>query len=86
MKLYHATSKRKYAQYLKTGYIKSPVRGWDNMEAAKWWLKAYKGNDMVLEIEANNAWEMKDHSRQCRIGKAYWNVGNVYEFKIVLSE
>lgn len=34
MTVYHVTTLKKLNKYLKTGYIKPPVRAWENIEQA----------------------------------------------------
>lgn len=82
MKLYHVTTPKKAKRYRSTGYIKSPVRGFTNITAAlAWAVKTHR--TVVLEIEAKNPYKLPDHHN--KFGEAWWNDGNVENWKGVFS-
>ena len=82
MKLYHATTPKKAKIYRRTGYIKKPVRGFTTLTAAMAWaMKVYR--TVIYEFEADNPYKLPDHHNE--FGEAWWNDGNVNEFKCVFS-
>ena len=73
MILYHCTTTRKIDKYKKTGYIMSPVRGWNNIESAqKWCIKT--GRDKILKLECNTAYPLPDHRP---LYHSYWTPENI---------
>ena len=46
-----------------------------------WAIKV--GRSVILEIEATNAYKLPDHHNQW--GDAYWNDGDIKEYKCVYS-
>lgn len=82
MKLFHATKEKMAKKYRETGYIKSPVRGFTTLKGAMAW--AIKSNRKVIyEIECPNPYKLPDHHN--KYGEAWWNDGNVHEFKCIFS-
>ena len=82
MKLYHVTTPRKAKRYRETGYIYSPVRGFTTlMGAMAWAIKV--GRTVILEFEATNPYKLPDHHNKW--GEAWWNDGNIQEWKCVYS-
>ncbi len=82
MKLYHVTTPKKVKKYKETGRIISPVRGFTTLIAAMAWAIKV-GRSVILEIEAPNAYKLPDHHNQW--GDAYWNDGDIKEYKCVYS-
>ena len=82
MKLYHATSQKKAKLYRQTGYIKTPVRGFTTLQGAMAWAMKV-GRTVVMEFEAERPHKLPDHHNQ--YGEAWWNDGNVVEYKCVFS-
>lgn len=82
MKLYHATSQKKAKLYRQTGYIKSPVRGFTTLQGAMAWAMKV-GRTVVMEFEAERPHKLPDHHNQ--YGEAWWNDGNVTQYKCVFS-
>lgn len=82
MKLYHVTTPKKVKRYKETGRIISPVRGFTTLIAAMAWAIKV-GRSVILEIEAPNAYKLPDHRNQW--GDAYWNDGDIKEYKCVYS-
>lgn len=82
MKLYHVTTPKKVKRYRETGKIISPVRGFTTLIAAMAWAIKV-GRSVILEIEAPNAYKLPDHHNQW--GDAYWNDGDIKEYKCVYS-
>lgn len=83
MKLYHATTHKKYRRYHETGYIKAPVRGFTTIQAAMAWSMKVTGRTMIIEIEADNCHKLPDHHN--KFGDAYWNDGDVVNFKCIFN-
>ena len=82
MKLYHATTPKKAKKYAESGRIISPVRGFTTPAAAMAW--AMKTNRTVIyEIECDNPHKLPDHHNM--FGEAWWNDGNVINFKCFYS-
>jgi len=82
MKLYHATSQKKAKAYRETGYIKSPVRGFTTLQGAMAWAMKV-GRVVIMEFEADKPYKLPDHHNQ--FGEAWWNDGDVKEYKCVFS-
>lgn len=82
MKLYHATSESKAKKYRESGHIKSPVRGFTTLNGAMAWAIKV-GRKVIYEIEAYNPHKLPDHHNI--YGEAWWNDGDVKEFKCVFS-
>lgn len=82
MKLYHVTTQRKAKKYRQSGCIKSPVRGFTTLVSAMAW--AIKVNRKIIyEIECDNPHKLPDHHNE--FGEAWWNDGDVVNFKCVFS-
>jgi len=82
MTLYHATTLSRYKKYQQSKCIHSPVRGFTTITAAMAW--AMKTNrTMILEISCPNSHKLPDHHN--KFGDAYWNDGNVADYKCVYS-
>lgn len=82
MTLYHATTPAKAKKYRDCGSIHGPVRGFTTLQAAMAW--ALKVNRTVIyEIFCEDAHKLPDHHN--RFGDAWWNDGNVTDFKCVFS-
>lgn len=82
MKLYHATTPKKAKRYRTTGFIKSPVRGFDTqMGAMAWAMKV--GRTVILEFNAEQPHKLPDHHN--RYGYAWWNDGNIADWHCVFS-
>lgn len=82
MKLYHATTQKKAKAYRESGCIKSPVRGFTTMQAAMAWAMKV-GRVVIMEFEAEKPYKLPDHHNQ--FGEAWWNDGDVKEYKCVFS-
>lgn len=82
MKLYHATTQRKAKKYRETGAIKTPVRGFTTLQGAMAWAIKV-GRTVIYEIDCQNAHKLPDHHNAW--GKAWWNDGDVTDFKCVFS-
>lgn len=67
MTVYHVTTLKKLNKYLKTGYIKPPVRAWDNIEQAERMSKS-TGRKIILRLKfPDNADKCEGHFNQARI-------------------
>jgi hypothetical protein len=80
--LYHATTPKKARLYRSTGAILAPVRGFTTLQAAMAWAIKV-GRTVVYEIECPCAYKLPDHHNQW--GDAWWNDGDVIQFKCVFS-
>lgn len=69
-KLYHVTTEKKAKLYKESGYIKSPVRGFDTLLASMAWA-IKSGRKIIYEIEPiSDVHLLPDHHNQ--FGKAWW--------------
>ena len=67
MTVYHVTTLKKLNKYLKTGYIKPPVRAWENIEQAERMSKS-TGRKIILRLKfPDNAYKCEGHFNQARI-------------------
>ena len=67
MTVYHVTTLKKLNKYLKTGYIKPPVRAWENIEQAERMSKS-TGRKIILRLKfPDNADKCEGHFNQARI-------------------
>ena len=67
MTVYHVTTLKKLNKYLKTGYIKPPVRAWENIEQAERMSKS-TGRKIILRLKfPDNAQKCEGHFNQARI-------------------
>ncbi len=67
MVVYHVTTLKKLNKYLKTGYIKPPVRAWDSIEQAERMSKS-TGRKIILRLKfPDNADKCEGHFNQARI-------------------
>lgn len=82
-KLYHITTERKAKLYRQTGRIISPVRGFTTITGAMAWGLKIGGRKVILEITCNNAHKLPDHHNE--FGEAWWNDGDVYNWKCIFS-
>jgi len=82
MELFHVTTEKKAKSYRETGYIISPVRGFTTLQAAMaWGMKV--GRTVIYLIEADRPYKLPDHHN--KFGEAWWNDGNVKNFKCIFS-
>lgn len=82
MKLYHATTQKKTKNYKESGCIKSPVRGFTTLQAAMAWSMKV-GRTIIYEFQAPKPYKLPDHHNE--FGEAWWNDGDVVDFKCVFS-
>ena len=82
MKLFHVTTPKKAKAYRVSGAIHAPVRGFTNLTAALAW-GCKTGRTVVLEFVANKPHKLPDH--HSALGEAWWNDGNVIDWKCVFS-
>ena len=67
MIVYHVTTLKKLNRYLKTGYIKPPIRAWENIEQAERMSKS-TGRKIILRLKfPDNADKCEGHFNQARI-------------------
>jgi len=82
VKLYHATTPKKAANYRHSGRIIKPVRGFTTLIAALAW-SCKVGRTVVLEFDAPTVHKLPDHHNA--YGEAWWNDGDITEWKCVFS-
>jgi hypothetical protein len=72
--LYHATTPKKAKLYRDSGYIKSPVRGFDTLLAALFWA-LNTGRQVIYKVSGELCYKLPDHHN--KFGNAYWIDENV---------
>jgi len=82
MNLFHATTQKKAKAYNVTGAIKAPVRGFTTLQAAMAWAMKV-GRTVVYKIDCPDPHKLPDHHNM--FGDAWWNDGDVTDFKCVFS-
>lgn len=82
MILYHATTPNKAKRYRESGRIIAPVRGFTTPAAAMAWAMKV-GRTVILEVEFDNPHKLPDHHNI--FGEAWWNDGDVKEWKCLYS-
>lgn len=82
MKLYHATTPKKAKLYRQMGRIHAPVRGFTTLQAAMAWAIKVK-REVIVEFEAEHPHKLPDHHNA--FGEAWWNDGDIREWKCVFS-
>lgn len=80
--LYHATTQKKAKLYRMSGAIHAPVQGFTTMQAAMAWAMKV-GRVVILEFEAEKPHKLPDHHNV--FGEAWWNDGDVAEWRCVFS-
>ena len=82
MKLFHVTTPKKAKLYRHSERIISPVRGFTTlMGAMAWAIKV--GRTIIYEFEAPKPYKLPDHHND--FGEAWWNDGDIIDFKCVFS-
>jgi len=67
MTVYHVTTLKKLNKYLKTGYIKPPVRAWENIQQAERMSKS-TDRKIILRLKfPDNAPKYEGHFNQARV-------------------
>ena len=67
MVVYHVTSYKKLQKYMQGGYIKPPVRAWENIEQAERMSKS-TNRKIILRLRfPDNAEKLEGHFNQARI-------------------
>lgn len=67
MTVYHVTTLKKLNKYLETGFIKPPVRAWENIEQAERMSKS-TGRKIILRLSfPNDAQKCEGHFNQARV-------------------
>ncbi len=82
MVLFHATTPAKAKKYRECGSIHGPVRGFTTLQAAMAWAMKV-GRTVIYEIYCEDAHKLPDHHN--KFGDAWWNDGDVTDFKCVFS-
>jgi hypothetical protein len=82
MELYHVTTPKKARMYRATGAIKSPVRGFTTLMAAMAWaIKTHR--TVIYQFKADTPHKLPDHHNE--FGEAWWNDGDISDYKCVFS-
>ena len=67
MTVYHVTTLKKLNKYLRTGYIKPPVRAWENIGQAERMSKS-TDRKIVLRLRfPDNCEKLEGHFNQARV-------------------
>jgi len=82
MILFHAASQKGARKYRESGAIHAPVRGFTTDKAAMAWAMKV-GRTVIIQFEAYNPHKLPDHHNP--FGEAWWNDGNITEWKCVFS-
>lgn len=82
MILYHATTPNKCRLYRESKRICAPVRGFTTHSAAMAWAMK-TGRTVILEFDASHPHKLPDHHN--RFGEAWWNDGDVTDWKCFYS-
>ena len=82
MILYHVTTEKKAKLYNQSKCIHSPVRGFDTLQGAMAWAIKV-GRKVIYQLEAPAPYKLPDHHNA--YGTAYWNDGDITNFKCVFS-
>ena len=82
MKLFHATTQKKAANYRHSKRIIAPVRGFSTLMAAMAWA-CKVGRTVIVEFDAPNPHKLPDHHNA--YGTAWWNDGDVTEWVCIFS-
>jgi hypothetical protein len=82
MILYHATTPKKARLYRETGHIIAPVRGFTSIQAAMAWAMKV-GRTVIYQFNADRPHKLPDHHNA--YGEAWWNDGDIHQFKCVFS-
>lgn len=82
MKLFHVTTPKKAKLYGFSKRIIAPVRGFTTLMGAMFWAMQ-TGRTVIYEFEADKPHKLPDHHN--KFGEAWWNDGDVKDFKCVLS-
>ena len=82
MILFHATTPKKAKRYSESKRIIAPVRGFTTLQAAMAWaIKVQR--TVIYEIECDKPHKLPDHHN--KFGEAWWNDGDVTNFKCIYS-
>ena len=82
MELFHVTTEKKAKLYRQTGFIKKPVRGFENLIAAMAWA-IKTGRKVIYKFDAEIPYKLPDHYND--FGDAWWNDKDVKDFECVFS-
>ena len=67
MIVYHVCSLKKLKKYEKTGYIKAPVRAWENIQQAER-MSLSTGRRVIIRLKfPKNAQKLEGHFNQARV-------------------
>jgi len=77
MIVYHVTSYKKLQKYLSCGYIKRPVRAWENIEQAERMSKS-TGRRIIIRLKfPENTEKLEGHFNQARVLKYDYKLENI---------
>lgn len=67
MIVYHVCSYKKLQKYKKTGYIKAPVRAWENIQQAER-MSLSTGRQVILRLKfPNDTPKLEGHFNEARV-------------------
>jgi hypothetical protein len=77
MIVWHVTTAKKLAKYLKSGYIAPPVRAWENIEQAQR-MSISTGRKIILRLRfPSNAPKLDGHFNAARITQTAVRIDNI---------
>jgi len=77
MIVYHVCSYKKLSKYKELGYIKPPVRAWENLEQANR-MSISTGRGVILRLRfPENAAKLEGHFNQARVMNTKISVTNL---------
>lgn len=77
MIVWHVTSLKKFNRYIKCGYIKPPVRAWENLEQAQR-MSVSTGRKIILRLKfPDNAPKLEGHFNQARVLDYPFKIDNI---------
>lgn len=77
MIVWHVTSLKKLNRYIKCGYIKPPVRAWENLEQAQR-MSVSTGRKIILRLKfPDNAPKLEGHFNQARVLDYPFKIDNI---------
>ena len=76
MIVWHVTTFKKLLKYNKTGFIKGPVRAWENFQQAERMSKSTDRKIIIRLKFPNDAPKLEGHFNQARIIQQNYKMGN----------
>ena len=76
MIVWHVTTFKKLLKYSQSGFIKAPVRAWENFEQAERMSKSTDRKIIIRLKFPNDAPKLEGHFNQARIIQQNYKMGN----------